>query len=169
MISVGALDGDVHAARLVESGEDFGAGIGRGGRWGDACVGQELVAWQGLEEGDGFGEEVDDFLLGDVVGVAAWLEGADAGAVFAPFVLPEGFVARSLVFPVGVHVGEGVCGAAGCQNGADVGVRASGIAVGVVGAVTVIWPKTVDRPRIRRALGWATVPELCLPSLLATR
>jgi len=125
-----------------------------------------LVRGQGFEEVDGGLEVVDYFFLGGVVGVAFWVEGADAGAVFFPFMVPEGFIVSCrvyehclllwgslwglwesvwicstlIVFPVGVHVVEEVGFAGGGDNGRDVGVGARGIAVGVVGAVAVVGP-----------------------------
>ena len=59
--------------------------------------------------------------------------------MLGPLVLPEALVVASLVFPVGVHVGEEV-GVRGLDDGADVGVCARGVAVGVVGAVAVVRP-----------------------------
>ena len=79
--------------------------------------------------------------MGRVVDVAIRVEGGDAGAVFAPFVLPEGFVVAALVFPVGAHVGEEGGAAVGGEDGADVGVLAGFVAVLVVGAVAVVGPK----------------------------
>lgn len=97
-----------------------------------------------------------------VVGVAARLERADAGAVFFPFVIPEAFVVALVVFPVGVHVAEEGGLAGGGQDGGDVCVGAIRVAVGVVGAVAVVGPEPVDGPGVGGAGGGVVVPELCL-------
>ena len=79
----------------------------------DPRKGEEGVAVERLEQVDDFLEEIDDFSLRRVVDVAFWFKGRDAGAVGAPFVLPEGFVGTVVVFPVRVHVGEERGGAVG--------------------------------------------------------
>ena len=74
---------------------------------------EEGVAIERFEQVDYFLEEIDDFFLWGVVDVTVRVEGGDAGAVFAPFMLPERFVGAVVVFPVGVHVGEEGVGAIG--------------------------------------------------------
>lgn len=75
-----------------------------------------------------------------VAGVAVWIQRADTGPVLAPFMLPEGFVISSLVFPIGIHVVQ----EAGCtvrlQDGGDIGILAVHVTVLIVGAVTVVGP-----------------------------
>ena len=90
---------------------------------------EERVRVQCLEQIHRLLEEVDDFLLRGVVDVTVGLEGADAGAVFAPFVLPEGFVVAALVFPVGGHVGEEDVGVVGGEDRAYVCVLTGFVAV----------------------------------------
>jgi hypothetical protein len=106
----------------------------------DARGGEPLVARQGLEERDGAVEVVNDFFGGLVLGVALWLERADAGAVLGPLVVPEGLVLALVVFPVCLHEGESVVCAKGLQDRRDVRVGARGVAVGVVGAITAVGP-----------------------------
>ena len=89
---------------------------------------------------DGLGEEIDDFLLRGVVGVAVRVEGADAGAVLAPLVLPEGLVVAAVVGPVGAHVGQEGVAAVGLEDLRDVGVLPALVAVLVVVPVAEIWP-----------------------------
>ena len=67
---------------------------------------QKRIRIQPFKQVDGFLEEVYHFFLGRVVDVAGRIKGRDAGAVFAPFVLPKGFIVAGVVFPVGFHVGE---------------------------------------------------------------
>lgn len=60
--------------------------------------------------------------------------------VLGPLVLPEFFVALIVALPVSVHVLEQL-GAALCfEDFRDVGVRARGVAVRLVGAVAVVGP-----------------------------
>ena len=60
--------------------------------------------------------------------------------MFPPFMLPESLIGARVADPVGIHVGEEVGLTGGGQNGGDVGVGARGVAVGVEGSVTVVWP-----------------------------
>lgn len=71
---------------------DLGARIRLGSTREDACDGEEGVGIEGFEEVDGFLEEIGNFFLRGVVDVAGWVKGADAGTVFAPFVLPVSFI-----------------------------------------------------------------------------
>jgi hypothetical protein len=70
--------------------------------------GKYLVTVKPLEQLNGLLEVVHDFSLWGVVVVALRLERADAGAVLAPLVLPEGLIIALVVFPIGVHVGQKV-------------------------------------------------------------
>lgn len=70
----------------------------------DALAFQELVAIQPLEQVYGFLEIIHNFFLRGVVVVAFGVEGADAGAVFVPFVFPEALVVAGVVFPILGHV-----------------------------------------------------------------
>ena len=106
----------------------------------DARDSQKDIRIQRLEQVNGLLEEIDNFFLWGVVDVAVRVEGGDAGAVFAPFVLPEGFVVAAVVFPVGFHVGEEGCAAVGGEDGADVCVLAGFVAVLAVSTVAVIGP-----------------------------
>ena len=99
-----------------------------------------FVGGQGFEEVNCCLEVVDYLFLGRVVCVALRVQGADTCAVFLPFVVPKGLVVALVVFPVGVHVGEQIGLARSGYDGGDVGVGASRVAVGVVGAVAVIRP-----------------------------
>ena len=76
--------------------------------------------------------------------------------------LPERLIFALVIFPVGVHVIEEGGGAGGCDDGADVGVGASGVAVGVEGAIAVVRPETVYSPGLRGTGGRVGVPELGL-------
>ena len=60
--------------------------------------------------------------------------------MFAPFVLPEGFVVAGVVFPVGLHVGEEGGGVVGLEDGGYVGVLAGFVAVLRKCAVAVVGP-----------------------------
>ena len=91
-------------------------------------------------------KEIWNLLLGLVVGIARWVKGADACAVLAPLMLPEGVVIVVVVLPVGLHVVEQRRLAKGGQDTGDIGVGAAGVAVGIVRAVTVIRPQTMNGP-----------------------
>ncbi len=45
-----------------------------------------------------------------------------------------------VVFPVGVHVVEKICLARSRDNRRYIGVGASRVAIGIIGAITVVWP-----------------------------
>ena len=83
---------------------DLGIGVRLCGTGHDARVREERVRVQRREELQRLLEEVDHLLRGHVVGVAGCVKGADAGAVLAPFVLPERLVVAPVVFPVYGHV-----------------------------------------------------------------
>ena len=81
-------------------------------------------------------------MRGDVVGVAGGVEGADAGAVFAPLVLPEGFVVAAVVFPVDGHVVKQVVAVEVFEDPGDVFVLAFLVAELLVGSVAFVGPGT---------------------------
>jgi hypothetical protein len=60
--------------------------------------------------------------------------------VLAPFVSPEGLVVAVDVDPVVLHVGQEISATLCCQDVGDVRVGTSGVAAGLVGAVTVVGP-----------------------------
>ena len=82
--------------------------------------------------------------------------------MLAPFVFPEALVIALVILPVGIHVAEKVCLSSSRENGRDVGVCSVGITIGVVGAIAVIRPETMDGPRICGSGRWTIVPELGL-------
>lgn len=61
---------------------------------------------EGLEEINRLLEIGGNFLLGDIVGVTAGFQSANACPVLAPFVCLETVVIALLVFPVSVHITE---------------------------------------------------------------
>jgi hypothetical protein len=157
-----AAEVDFLAVLFAEGGLDFGGGVSLGCRGCDSGFREEIVRREGLEEGDGAVEEDGDFLGRLVVGVAARVEGGDAGAVLAPLVLPEGLVVALVVLPVLLHDFKSFIRAGGLQDFGDVGVGAARVAVGFVGAVAVVGPQAVEGPAVVRA-GWRVcVPELGL-------
>lgn len=142
LATLAAADGGIDAAaepaqRLL----DLLGRVGLGGGGHDARHGEELVAVQALEELDRFPEVVDHFLLRGVVDVAFRVEGRDAGAVLAPFVLPEGFIIAGVVLPVFLHVFEQAVGVVRLQDLRYVLVLAGFVAVLVVGTVAVVGPE----------------------------
>jgi hypothetical protein len=157
-----AAEVDLLAVLRAEGGLDFGRGVRLCCRGHDASSREGVVGGEGLEEGDGAVEEDGDFFSRLVIGVAARIEGGDAGAVLAPLVLPEGLVVALVVLPVLLHVRQGLVGARGLQDFGDVGVGAARVAVGFVGAVAVVGPQAVQGPGVVRACGGIGVPELGL-------
>lgn len=99
-----------------------------------------LVRIETLEKIHHLLEEIADFLLRGVVGVAAGIDGVDASAVLAPLVSPETLVVAVDVDPVVLHVGQEIGATLFCQDVRDVGVGTRGVAAGLVGAVTVVGP-----------------------------
>jgi hypothetical protein len=157
-----AAEVDFLTVLFAEGGLDFGRRVSLCCRRRDSGVREEVVGGEGLEQGDGAVEEDGDFLGGLVVGVAGRVEGGDAGAVLAPLVLPEGLVVALVILPVLLHDFKSFIGAGGLQDVGDVGVGAARVAVGFVGAVTVVGPQAVQSPGVVWA-GWGVcVPELCL-------
>ncbi len=88
-VSPAALDRRVDMPIPHQRLPDLGIRIRLRGAGHDARVLEEGVRVQGGEELQRLLEEVDHLLRRHVVGVARGVEGADAGAVLAPFVLPE--------------------------------------------------------------------------------
>ncbi len=105
-----------------EGGLDGGQGVGCGRRGHDAGGREPRVRRERLEQSHSLVEEVYGFLLGHVVGVARGLQGADAGAVLGPLVLPEALVVSTDVLPVGLHVRVGG-GGIGREKRAEAGIR----------------------------------------------
>ena len=103
-VGTATLDRRVDVAILHQRFPDFGIGVRLRGAGHDAGVLEEGVGVQHREELERLLEEIHHLLRGHVVGVAGGVEGADAGAVFAPFVLPERLVVASVIFPVDGHV-----------------------------------------------------------------
>lgn len=99
-----------------------------------------LVRIETLEKIHHLLEEIADFLLRGVVGVAAGIDGVDASAVLAPLVSPEALVVAVDVDPVVLHVGQEIGATLCCQDVRDVGIGTRGVATGLVGAVTVVGP-----------------------------
>jgi hypothetical protein len=60
--------------------------------------------------------------------------------VLAPLVSPEALVVTIDVDPVVLHVGQEIGATLRCQDIRDVGVGTSGVAAGLVGAITVVGP-----------------------------
>lgn len=118
------------------------------GRGRDARVLQPPVRRQRLEQVDSRPEKVGRLLPGPVAVVAPGREGADAGAVLGPFVLPKGLVVALVVLPEPPHVGQGVGGAVARQDVLDSRVGAAAVALGGIRAVTVVGPEAVDRPGV---------------------
>ena len=140
LVRVGALDHRCKPPGRLQRRDDRVARIRLTAIGCDPRVRQPGIGRQRLEQIHRLLEEIHHLLLRHVIGVAAWFQRADAGAVLAPLVLPEALVVALVVLPVGVHVGEEVRGPCGRDDGGDVGVGARGVTVGVVGAVAVVGP-----------------------------
>ena len=104
LVRVGALDHRCNPPGRLQRGDDRVARVRLAAIGRDPRVRQPGVGWQRLEQIHRLLEEIHHLLLGHVVGVATRLQGADAGAVLAPLVLPEALVVALVVFPIGVHV-----------------------------------------------------------------
>lgn len=48
------------------------------------------------------------------------------------------------------------------EDSCNVGVGSAVVTVGLVGAITVVGPKTMDRPGITRSSSWVGIPKLRL-------
>ena len=121
---------------------DLGVRVRLRGAGHDARVPEEGVRVQRGEELQRLLEEVDHLLRRHVVGVAGGVEGADAGAVLAPFVLPERLVVAPVVFPVHGHVVQQVVPVEVFEDLGDVFVLAGFVAEGLVGSVAFVRPET---------------------------
>lgn len=106
----------------------------------DTRVLQKGIRIQCREKLEGLLEEIDHLLRGDVIDIARRVKGADAGAVFAPLVFPEGFVVAAVVFPVHLHVVQEVVAVEGFEDLGDVFVLPGFVAVLLVGAVAFVGP-----------------------------
>ena len=129
--------------------------------------GTYIIGRQRIEQPNDLLEEIHDLLLRLIVREAIGLERTVAGAVLVPLMLPKGLVGATLVLPVLLHVGQSTLTnrSSGFENARDVVMLTLVIAVLSVGAVTKVWPKTVDGPVVSRASGWLGVPELYLQDL----
>lgn len=103
-----------------------------------------LIRVKALEEVDRLLEEINDLFLSRVIGVAAWVQGTDAGAMFAPLMLPETLIIPLIILPIRVHVIEKVSLAIRRDDVGYVGVCTVRIAVGVVCPITVVWPSPIS-------------------------
>ena len=109
----------------------------------DARLLQKRIRVQDREELERLFKVIDDLLRGHVVGVAGRVKGADAGAVFAPFVFPEGFVLALVIFPVHCHVVQEIVAVEVLEDLGDVLVLSGFIAELLVGSVAFIGPVTI--------------------------
>ena len=114
----------------------------------DTSLSEPLVRRKSLEQGDGLLDVIGGFSAGLIVGVAAWLEGADACAVLVELVLPERLVIAVLADPVLIHVGHGLFAEELGYEVLDVGVLAGLIAELRICAVAVVGPETVNGPGV---------------------
>ena len=108
----------------------------------DARVLEKCIRVQDREELEGLFKVIDHLLRGHVVGVAGRVKGADAGAVFAPFVFPEGFVLALVIFPVYCHVVQKIVAIEVLEDLRDVLVLSGFITELLVGSVAFIGPMT---------------------------
>ncbi len=134
-----AIDDDISSIPSCEGGLDFSKSVGLSRRGNNASSSKPLVGRQALEQGHGSSEVVQDFLRGLVVRIAGRLQGADAGTMLAPFVLPEALIVALVVFPILLHVLQKT-GSILLKDGSDVCVLPSSVAVLLVRAIAVIWP-----------------------------
>ena len=139
-VGAGAFDGGVDVAVPHQRLPDLGVGVRRRGTGHDARGLEERVRVQDREQLEGLFKVVDHLLRGHVVGVAGGVEGADAGAVFAPFVLPERLVVALVVFPVHGHVVQQVVAVEVLEDLRDVFVLAAFVAELLVGSVAFVGP-----------------------------
>jgi hypothetical protein len=119
---------------------------------------QPRVGRKCLEQGHDPVEKVDGILCGLVVHVARRLQGADAGAVLLPLMLPEFLVGSvvGIILPVCPHVLE--CGGSGgLEDLRDVRVGARGITAGVKGAIALNSLALGWTPNIDVLPEWLTV------------
>ena len=93
----------------------------------------------------GLVEEVDNLFLRLIVGVAIWVQGANAGTVLAPLMFPKGFVCAvvRVVQPIGVHVVEKRGSTVGFENGGDVCVLPTFVTVLTICTVAIVRPRRI--------------------------
>lgn len=65
-----------------------------------------LIRIESLEEVNGLLEKVDNFLLWDIVGIAAGLQCANASSMFTPLMLPEALIIALIILPICIHIVE---------------------------------------------------------------
>ena len=111
----------------------------------DARVFKECVCVQHGEQLQRLLDIIHHFLRGYVVDVAGSVEGADAGAVFAPFVLPEGLVVAPVVFPVDGHVVEQVVAVEVLEDLGDIFILPAFVTILLVGSVAFVGPSVGQR------------------------
>ena len=183
LVRSGALDRSVDMAIPYQGLSDLSIRIRFGGAGHDARIFEEGVCIQDREELEGLFEIINHLLRWHIIGVAIGVEGADAGAVFAPLVFPEGLVLALIVFPVHLHVVQEIVAVEMFKDLGDVLVLAGFVAKLLVGAIAFIgprrthpllawtwkWmlgedelPEAVDGPVIGWTGGGITVPELRL-------
>ena len=149
-VGTGAFDGGVDVAIPHQRFADLGVGVRLCATGHDARVLEERVRVQDREQLECLLEVIDHLLRGHIVGVAGGVEGADAGAMLAPFVLPERLVVALIVFPVHRHVVQQVVAVEVLEDLRDVFVLAAFVAELLVGSVAFVGP--AERPAV--SWGW---------------
>jgi hypothetical protein len=98
------------------------------------------VCIQSLEQINNLLEEVTHFLVISVIGIAARLNGVNAGSVRVPLMSPE--IIRGLVIaePVNVHIIEQLGTTLVFEDDLDIGDFAGGVAILTVVTITVVRP-----------------------------
>lgn len=124
-----ALNRSIDMAIPHQRFPNLGICVRRRGAGHDARVLEECVGVQHGEELQRLLKIIHHLLRGYVVDVAGGVEGADAGAVFAPFVLPERLVVAPVVFPVDGHVVEQVVAVEVLEDLGDVFILAAFVAI----------------------------------------
>jgi hypothetical protein len=125
------------------------------------------IAVQAFEQINSLLEEIDNFFLRRISCVATCLESTNTGTVFWPFMLPEALIITVDIDPISVHISEEISLAIWLENSGNVCVCARRITAGIIGTITVIWPETVNSPRVGRTGAGRRVPELGLKELTA--
>ena len=134
-----AADDNLSSVVGLQRSKDLVASVGLGAG-GDASSLEPVIGGQGLEERNNLVEVVNNLVTCVVVAVAAWLQGADAGSVGVPLVLPEGFGGLVVALPVGLHVGEEIILTGIREDVGDARVVSALVAVLGVGTITPIGP-----------------------------
>lgn len=83
-----------------EGSLDLSKSIGSGGAGDNSCICKSRKAVESLEEINSLLEIICYLFLSCIAVVAARCEGANAGTMFGPFVLPEGLIVALVVFPL---------------------------------------------------------------------